>query len=307
MEGTRIVKKVRTSSPEARQILAESLIPPMDRSLETLFTLRSKTRDFIEPAVKHVIKKYKVKIEACEIGGVSCLRVVPFEQLVEWKILYGFGGGFVTGSPFEDLTIAAPLCAITGACLIIPHYRLAPEYPWPAAIDDGFAVYRVMSQKPFALVGESAGGNLVLSLMLRAKQLGIPLPGSVALISPWCDLTNSGDSLSDNDGLDPVLTAQHLDFAVKHYAGDNTLTDPSISPINGKFNKTFPPILITTGTRDLLFSQAMGLTEVLREQDVVVDLRVWEDLWHVFEWDEKLPEAQESVSQIAKFLAEHTA
>jgi monoterpene epsilon-lactone hydrolase len=154
-------------------------------------------------------------------------------------------------------------------------------------------------------VRESAGGNFCLALMLRAKTSGMSLPHAAVLMSPWCDLTNSGDSRSSNNGRDPKLTAQHINFAAKHYAGKNNLNDPIISPINGEFDDTFPPTLITSGSRDLLMSQSSGLANILRRQGVFVNLRIWKDLWHVFEWDDQLPEAYQSISEIGEFLTGH--
>mgnify|MGYP001161662820 FL=1 len=292
-------------STEARQVIKNYSGSLPDRSLARLGELRSDTRQAIEPAVNSIIEQNNFTIEKTTIQKIPCLHIQPSKVKVAWKILYGFGGGYVSGSPFEDLTIAAPISVATGAIMIIPHYRLAPENPWPTPVDDGFLVYQELSKECFALVGESAGGNLGLALMHRAKRSGTPFPRAIALLSPWCDLTNSGSSLVDNDGRDPVLTKQHLDFAAKCYGKENNLADTDISPVNGKFDSTFPPFYISTGTRDLLMSQSICLANKLREHDVKVDLRVWEDLWHVFEWDNNLPEAKASIGAISEFLTHH--
>ena len=291
-------------SVEALRIIAESTFTDVDRSPENLPKLREETRAFIAPAVERVLRSTNVSTHETIVAGVKCLEVLPPERSADWRILYGFGGGFVQGSPFEDLTIAAPLCAMTGARVIIPEYRLAPEHPWPAAIDDGFAVYEAMAGTKFALVGESAGGNWALSLILRAMDERLALPGAAALLSPWCDLTNSGDSQVFNDGRDPSLTTKGSIEAAAPYSGGNALNDPKISPINGTFDATFPPCIITTGTRDLLMSQAARLSTVLKSRGAHIDLRVWDGLWHVFEWDDRLPEAQHSLKEIANFLSE---
>lgn len=292
-------------SPEAFHILNEKPVSKPERSAENLPSLRAETRAYITPVVERTLRSSGVSTENINIAGIPCLEVLPPKHTATWDILYGFGGGFVGGSPFEDLTIVAPLCTMTGAKAIIPDYRLAPEHPWPAAIDDGFAVYRELAKKPFAIVGESAGGNFALSLILHAKMEGLPLPSVAALLSPWCDLSNSGDSLIANDGRDPTLTAQDVSTSAQHYAAGNTLEDSAISPINGTFDESFPPCIITTGTRDLLLSQSVCLANVLRDNNVQVDLHVWESLWHVFEWDDRIPEARQSLSRIAKFLTRH--
>ena len=292
-------------SVEAEHVLATANYPLRNRSLEKLTAFRNETRRSITPAVERVLKMYEASIETRDISGVTCLWVKPSQIKVDWKIFYGYGGGYVSGSPFEDLTIAVPLAAETGAEVMIPHYRLAPESPWPAAIDDGFSVFKEMSSEPLALVGESAGGNLCLTLMHRAKQLGIPLPSAAAFLSPWCDLTNSGDSVINNDGRDPALSAQQLNFAANCYVGEHDPTNPLISPIYGVFDKSFPPSIITTGSRDLLMSQAIGLRDLLKDNNVPVELCLWKDLWHVFEWDYRLPESSESVRQISNWLQRH--
>lgn len=144
------------------------------------------------------------------IKDVECLELKSPHITLSRLIIYGFGGGFIEGSAYEDLTIAAPLCAMTGAALIIPSYRLAPEHPWPAAIDDGFSVYHPLCERPLACVGESAGGNQVLAAMLRAKRAGLPLTRAAALLSSWCDLDLPNDRQMFNDGRDPSLTIQKL-------------------------------------------------------------------------------------------------
>jgi acetyl esterase/lipase len=289
-------------SAEAQRFLCNEQPAPSGRSESQLADLRSATKAYITPAVKQVLASTKVTTRHIVINDVACLEVTPSHITASWPILYGFGGGFIQGSAYEDLTIAAPLCAMTGAALIIPSYRLAPEHPWPAAIDDGFSVYQALCDRPFAIVGESAGGNLALALMLRAKQAGLNLPCAAALLSPWCDLSVTSDSQSFNDGRDPTLTTQDSIMAAKLYAGKNNIANPDISPINGDFDKSFPPFLITTGTRDLLLSLSVRLASILRKKGIDVDLHVWEGLWHVFEWDDSLPESNESIKNIAAFL-----
>ena len=295
------VRSITEMSDEAFKFLARE-VSKRDRSSQKLPAMRAEAKAIAVSEVPRLCHANDVRLSQEMLGGVRCLVVQPRIRKVDWPILYSFGGGMVEGSPEEDLPLIAPLCALTGARVIVPDYRLAPEHPWPAALDDSFAVYRVIASNCFASVGESAGGNLSLACMLKAKDEGLILPRAAAVLSPWCDLSNAGDSLSFNDGRDPTLTRANSDLAAGYYAGANKMDKPLISPLYGKFDTSFPPFLITTGTRDLLLSQAARLSQRLLDCGVVVDLHVWEGLWHVFEWYEGLPEARQSIARIADHL-----
>lgn len=291
-------------SMEARDFLAAAPEQHPDRTSDNLPHRRTLLKTHASAAATRILQTTGVTTRDIFIGGVPCLQVNPQRHTADWSILYGFGGGFVEGSPLEDLNIIASLCEMTGAQVIAPEYRLAPEHPWPAAIDDAFKVYETLASTPFAIVGESAGGNLALCLMLRAQAKGMGLPKAAALLSPWCDLTHAGDSLTFNEGRDPTLNGRASRDAASHYVGPNDANDPRISPINGTFGKDFPPFLLTTGTRDLLLSQSARLAERLRESETRVDIRIWDGMWHVFEWYDHLPEAKRSLRQIAAFLSQ---
>lgn len=295
------MQSITEMSDEAFKFLTRE-VSKRDRSAQKLPAMRAKAKAFAVSEVPRLCHANGVKLSQEMLGGVRCLVVQPRIQKVNWPILYSFGGGMVEGGPEEDLPLIAPLCALTGARVIVPRYRLAPEHPWPAALDDSFAVYRVIAGSCFATVGESAGGNLSLACMLTAKDEGLHLPCAAAALSPWCDLSNAGDSLSFNEGRDPALTRANSDLAAAYYAGANKVDQPLISPLYGKFDSSFPPFLITTGTRDLLLSQAVRLSRRLLDCGVVVDLQVWEGLWHVFEGYEDLPEARQSIARIADHL-----
>jgi len=131
------------------------------------------------------------------------------------------------------------------------------------------------------------------------------MPSAAALLSPWCDLTGRGDSLSSNDGRDPTLTAEYDRVASSFYAGENDRLNPDISPVYGDYGPGLPPTIITSGTRDLLLSHAIRAGRVLRDAGAKVDIRIWDDLWHVFEFDDRVPEAAQSISGIAEFLFAH--
>ena len=289
-------------SAPARKVIERRPYNFPERSAGNLKDIRINMRASIKPLVQRILESNTVKLSEKTIGNVRCLVVQPEELASECKVLYGYGGGFVTGSAFEDLTIAVPISARSGLEFIIPEYRLAPEHPWPSACDDMISVYSELSEKISAIIGESAGGNLALVTMLRAKKLGLKLPKSLVLLSPWCNLLNQGDSFCFNEGRDPTLSIHQSRLAAAHYAQAKDMTNPEISPLFGSYDETFPDVFISSGTRDLLLSQSIQLANILRAAGLSVDLRIWEGLWHVFEWNADLPESKMSIQHIVEFL-----
>ena len=180
-------KNQASLSDQAKRFILNKPYEFPDRNEESLASIRSNLRASVEPMVRKVVNSYGVQIVHEIIEGVSCQVVKPKKSLSDYKILYGFGGGFVSGSAYEDLTIAAPISALCELDVVMPEYKLAPENPWPAACEEFFAVYSSLSESIAAIVGESAGGNLALVTLLKAK-FGLRMPKSAVLFSPWCNL-----------------------------------------------------------------------------------------------------------------------
>ncbi|MEO0493075.1 MAG: alpha/beta hydrolase, partial [Actinomycetota bacterium] len=241
-----------------------------------------------------------------EVGGVPCLEVTGAAQT--GTILYFFGGGHVVGSPEEDIVIAAPLAVDAGARVIAVRYPLAPEHPYPAAVDTAEAAYRALLDEigdaPLVVAGESAGGNLALALVQRARAAGLRLPDALALLSPWGDMGFHGDSHRTNRDPTLVLGDGELETMADLYRGDTPVDDPLVSPVHADFTG-FPPTLITTGTRDLLLSDCVRISAGMRADGVDVALRVWEGMWHVFEFYRELPEARASMAEICQWVGAH--
>jgi acetyl esterase/lipase len=298
-------------SEETRSFLESA--PPLERwsvAPAEIDELRRHERDLCAPFSERARDAYVERIDECEIGGVAVQTLVPKAcdtSNDDRAVLYFFGGAYVVGSPFEDLPITSSLahrlrCKVYAAC-----YRRAPENPHPAAVDDGYAVYRGLLERfppgGLALVGESAGGNLCLATALRARESGLPLPAAAALLSPWCDISKSGDSEFTLAGRDPTLDYElHLRDAAIAYAGGKDLRDPLVSPLYADYAPGFCPTLITTGTRELFLSDCARLSTRMRLAGVEARLHVWEAMWHVFEWYLELPEAQRSLDEIADFI-----
>ena len=264
--------------------------------------IRRTTYEACRVVSERAVELHGVACADMEVAGVSCMRITPPVERDQRQLLYLFGGGFVQGSPFEDLPITAALAAKTGATVIAPRYRLAPEHPFPAALDDVTAVGRaLLSKNPGTLLaGESAGGNLALGLVHRLRSQGHAAPRAIALLSPAVDLAHAGDSqIADRDPFLPAFRTHEVRAA---YLGDTEARQPDASPIYGRFDPSFPSTLVTTGTRDLFLSGCARLARVMREAGAPIDLRVWEGMWHVFEYYPNIPEAEASLSEIAAFL-----
>jgi len=275
--------------------------------------LRAEEHEETIPVNEKIVPTYVDSLEDREIAGVPVQIVTPKgydSSRDEHTILYFFGGAYVMGSPFMDLAITARLAHRLGVRVHVPYYRRAPEHPYPAAVDDGFAVYRELLEtfepNKIGLAGESAGGNLTLAVTLRAREEGLALPAAAVLMSPWCDLTPSGESQREPVGFDPTLDyAFHLEEAAAAYAGAHDQKDPRISPLYADYAGGFPPTLFTTGTRELFLSDCTRLSTAMRRAGVDARLHVWEGMWHTFEWYEEVPEAEQSMDEIAAFFREH--
>jgi acetyl esterase/lipase len=297
-------------SPQAKAIVAEMRAAGLTvPSLETLHQYRADTRAGYAPTVERALAGFDGEISEIEIAGVRCKQVTPpgWSQQDGPCIQYAYGGGYVGGSTYEDLAVAIPLALHSKARIVMVDYRLSPEHPYPEPQQDMQRVYPVLldvyGAARMVISGESAGGNQALALLHHIRDNGMMTPACAALLSPWCDLTNQGDSHRFNDGRDPSLSNEWVDLAASWHANGQALDDPGISPLNGDM-AGLPPTIITTGSRDLLLSQCLRLAQRLRAAGVDCDLRVWEGLWHVFEFY-PIPEAGLSIGEIAEFIETH--
>ncbi|MEM6906562.1 MAG: alpha/beta hydrolase fold domain-containing protein [Pseudomonadota bacterium] len=252
-----------------------------------------------EAAAPGILAATGCTTEQAEIGGRPALEIIPPAE-DSTPILYIYGGGFYGGSPLEDLAISAVLAAETGARVISPTYRLAPEDPFPAGLDDVTAAMAAMAAAGrYQVAAESAGGNLALVAVARMLARGLPGPEQLACMSPAGDLT--GHYAPWEEGCDPLLSTSQGRMVPELYAPGLDRSTPEISPVNLSFGPDWPPTLITTGTRDLLAGMCARLSRAMRVGGAPVELRLWDGMWHVFE-AYPVPEAKASLSEIAAFL-----
>jgi monoterpene epsilon-lactone hydrolase len=225
-------------------------------------------------------------------------------------VLHFHGGVYVLGSARAAAGLAAALGRQAGVRTTAVDYRLAPEHPYPAAIDDAVAVYRaLLEQTPrsqIALSGESAGGGLAIALLLKLKEAGLPLPASAVLFSPWVDLALGGTSMATKASVDPsVLSPEGLRLRVPDYVGDSDPTNPLISPIFADLSG-LPPLLIQAGTYEILLDDAVRLAAQAAAHDVEVTLQVTPEVPHVFQaFSAILDEGETALRSAGSFLRMH--
>jgi monoterpene epsilon-lactone hydrolase len=247
-----------------------------------------------------------------EIGGVAGIEVTIDGNESENVILYFHGGVYVIGYAAATVPLVGDLVRRTGAKAITVEYRLAPEHPYPAAVEDARAAYvgllgQGIAPGQIALAGESAGGGLAVAMLLALREDGVPLPSCAYLMSPYADLTLSGESLAEKREVDPLLTPDGLHARVPDYVGGADAADPYISPIFGDLTG-LPPLLIQVGSHEVLLSDALRLAARAAIFDVPVTLDVTPGVPHVFQaYAGLLDEAGAALDRASEFLTAQLA
>lgn len=239
-------------------------------------------------------------------GGVKAEWVHPREAPKELVLLYLHGGSYVMGSCNTHRALTAHVARACGMRGLLLNYRLAPEHPFPAAVEDAVAAYRWLLQNcieagNIVIAGDSAGGGLALAALISLRDAGYPLPAAAVCITPWTDLAGTGESLKSRAKTDPYVTLQSLSLG-RHYVGDNDPRLALISPLYADL-RGLPPLLIQAGDYDMLLNDATRLAELAKAAGVDVTLEVWDKMWHVFHHHApKLPEAQRAIDEIGVFV-----
>ncbi len=242
------------------------------------------------------------------LGDLEALCVQPKTKNTKAQLLYLHGGGYAMGSAKTHWKMAGRIAQRTHFEVWIPNYRLAPEQPYPAALEDALTAWEAMEQRfagePLFLAGDSAGGGLALSLLFRLKERGKPMPKATYLISPWCDLSGQLPGYDRQEQKDPFLDRASLARFAKFYAGTQ-LKNPEISPV---FNEArdLGPILLQAGGDELLLPDALAMERLLKEGNTDVDLEIYPDMFHVFQaGDGVLPEAKKALNKAGNWLLSH--
>jgi acetyl esterase/lipase len=276
-------------SPEAQAVLAMGPVTPFGcPPLDDPDAWRRRIAEMDQAVLAmtaHAPQPVDTEVEEADVGGARVFVITPPGTRDDDRRVYIdlHGGAFMLGGGdvcrHTGLTSAARLGARTWSV----DYRMPPDHPFPAALDDCVAVYRTLlrDHRPEDVIvgGGSAGGNLTAALILRARDEGLPLPAAAIILTPAADLTNAGDTWHTNFGIDPVIV-EDMTPAALLYADGRDLSDPYISPLFGDFGKGFPPTLLGSGTRDVLLSDTVRLHRVLRAANVPAELHVLEAAPH---------------------------
>ncbi|QSZ66343.1 alpha/beta hydrolase [Methanofollis aquaemaris] len=295
-------------SAEAQEILTTTtaVTVPANIPLEEVQKARAMSAEAKKP-VLDALRSHMESAETEEIAGVPVLVITPTNATSADPIaIYIHGGDWIFNS--AEYPIAYLFAEDLGLTVYSVDYRLAPDHPYPAPLDDCYTVYESLIKEhdpaKIVVMGDSAGGNLALATMVRAHENDLPMPAALALLSPAVDLTGGSDSLYTNDGLDPVLSQETLLTGFAIYAAGHDRTDPLLSPLYANYSADYPPTLVVTGTRDLLLSECSRIHRKMTHDGVDAELIVYEGMWHIFEGS-PVPEAAVARQEIAVFLLDH--
>lgn len=304
-----------TASDKIQQQVAQGLFPDWDIHPQNATEWKNWVNQYAEQTKQQLpllCEQLGVSYTSKQIGGVNVFEVKPTAISSDNKnrvLLHFHGGGYVLNPGEAALPEAIMMAAFANIAIISVDYRMPPDFPFPAAIDDAFAVYQEMithyPADKLAVFGTSTGGGITLALMLKLKQAKLPLPAAIGVGTPWSDMSKTGDSYFTHEKLDNLLVSYDgwLGDAAKLYANGVDLKNPLLSPIYGDLTD-FPPTLLIAGTRDLFLSNTIRMHLKLRQAGNIADLVILEGVSHsqyLISFD--MPEAETYFSELEQFFS----
>ena len=250
-----------------------------------------------------------VTIERREIEGLAAEWFTPKDPADNKILLYLHGGAYIMGNCATHRQLVSYLSRECGLRAVLPEYRLAPEHPYPAAIDDALAVYRSLLEQGFSaeeivVAGDSAGGGLTMALLLSLRDAGEPLPAAAVLFSPWLDLTSSGESMATRASRDPWFRPEDMPVISAYYCKPEEMALPRVSPVFADVTG-LPPIYIQVGDDEILLSDSTRIAKSIEAAGGDVTIEVWRNMWHVFQvFVHQMPESRQAIQRVAPFVRE---
>jgi monoterpene epsilon-lactone hydrolase len=250
--------------------------------------------------------------EKVTAGGVPAQWIAAPGAVPDRVILYLHGGGYVVGSINTHRAMVSRIARASNARALLIDYRLAPEHPFPAAVEDATAAYRWLLAEGYQpgkiiIAGDSAGGGLTIALLLAIRDAKLPMPAGAVPISPWTDLEGTGESVRTRAAQDVMVTQAGLLSMAKQYHGAHDPKHPLVSPVHGDF-RGLAPMLIQVGDAEVLLDDSTRVAKSAKAAGVEVELEVWDEMphvWHVFA--KFLPEGQQAIDKIGKFVIARTS
>lgn len=268
-------------------------------------------RMVLEAGARRLPMPRGVDVRRATIGDLAAEWLQPADVPDAGAVLYLHGGAYTMGSCATHRTLAARLALASRLRVLHPEYRLAPEHPFPAALEDSVAAYRwlLASGVPpqnTVVAGDSAGGGLAIVLAVALRDAAEPLPAAIVCMSPWADLAMAGESYRTRAAVDPVCSVETSRFHAAQYVGAHDPRTALISPVYADLHG-LPPLLVQVGDREILLSDATQLAERARADGVEVRLKVWQGMWHVWQlFARYVPEGQQALDEIGAFIRQHT-
>ena len=294
-------------SPELDQVIALVRDREVD---ESQGATEGRRRSF-----ERMVDDFPIEVSAsyhrANAGGVTAEWVAADDASESRVVLYLHGGGYIIGSPRTHRPMMAWLSKESSGKVLGLDYRLAPEHPFPAPVEDAVAAYRWLLDEGYdasriAVAGDSAGGGLTVSAIVQIRYLGLPVPGAAVCISPWVDMEGLGESMETRADADPMVNKENLMVSAKTYLGGRDPRAPLAAPLYADL-RGLPPTLIQVGDAEVLLDDSTRLAGIAREAGVDVQMHVWDDMihvWHLFA--PILPEGRQAIAQAGEFIKKHT-
>jgi epsilon-lactone hydrolase len=311
----RTIPTPTTVSPELQKVIARTCrlpsSPPPRTNEEWEASIHASDAEG-DKSFDQLQKKFHVTVEEGKLGGVTIYDVKP-DVIPEEKrrrvLMHVHGGAYVYGGGKNAASEGMILAHYGEIEVIAVDYRMPPKFPFPAALDDSVAVWKELikthTPRNIGIFGTSAGGGLTLAIVIKLKELGLPLPGAIMAGTPWADLSKTGDTYVTNEFVDNVLCTSNglLEAAAKLYAGTHDLKEPLLSPIYGDLSG-FPPTVLLSGTRDQFLSNTVRVHQKLLQSGVEVELLVFEGESHA-QYAADVPESAIAYKEVAEFFDRH--